>query len=79
MSIPQQFRPGEPIQFNSISPILSRILLHQHLSYQSLLMALSRLAIHLGEPDGKKSLVRAARQILELTRFIDLKIYCPLW
>lgn len=86
MSIPKPCRPGESVELHGISPTLSRILLHQHLSYYSVLMAISRLAIHIGEPNGlsedrigKKSLIRAACQVLELTRFIELKDYCPLW
>jgi hypothetical protein len=79
MSIPQHLRPGESVQLHNISPTLSKILLHQHFSYYSVLTALSRLSVHLGESDAQRSLVRAARQVLELTRFIDTKAYCPLW
>jgi hypothetical protein len=86
MSIPESFRPGESVGLHGVSPTLTRILLHQHLSYHCVLMAISRLAIHIGEPNvllgdgiGKTSLIRAARQVLELTRFIEPKVYCPLW
>jgi hypothetical protein len=83
MSIPESFRPGESVGLHGVSPTLSRILLHQHLSYHCVLMAISRLAIHIGQPNidgiGETSLIRAARQTLELTRFIEPKVYCPLW
>lgn len=88
MNLPESFRPGESrsVKLHGISSTLGRILLHQHMSYHSVVMAISRLAIHIGEPSGlsrdgigKKSLARAAQQILQLTRFIELNVYCPLW
>ena len=86
MSIPKVFRPGESVDLHGVSPTLGRILLHQHFSYHSSLMAISRLAIHIGEPNvlsadgiGKRSLMQAARTVLELTRFTESKTWSSLW
>ena len=86
MSIPTVFRPGKLVDLHGVSPTLARMLLHQHFSYHSSVMAISRLAIHIGEPNilsadgiGKSSLIRAARTVLELTRFTESKTWSSLW
>jgi hypothetical protein len=86
MSIPKMFRPGESVELNGVSTTICRILLHQHYSYQSVLMAISRLAIHIGEPSvllqdgiGRHGLIQAARLIIELTRVMEPKVYTSIW
>jgi hypothetical protein len=85
LSLPIMFHPSESTELYSVSPILGRILLYQHFCYHSVLMAISRLSIHIGEPNllsaegiGRVSLIRAARQVLELIRFTVPKVYSSL-
>ncbi|TVY48402.1 putative transcriptional regulatory protein [Lachnellula occidentalis] len=86
MSIPKKFRPGESIKLHNVSITLTTTLLYQHFYYQNAMMAISRLAIHIGEPSilsevgiGKSGLIKAARTILELTKYTDPKAWSPLW
>jgi len=85
MSIPKIFRPGESIKLHNVSITLTTTLLYQHFDYQNTLVAISRLSIPTREPSilsedgiGKGGFIKAARTILELTKYTDLKAWSPL-
>ncbi|KAL2840132.1 hypothetical protein BJX68DRAFT_258648 [Aspergillus pseudodeflectus] len=93
MSIPEDFRPGaiffppQNIAENNATSISISIVLRLNFHYYSAVIALSRLYLNL--PRGKNSeqrstdcenaLLAAASRIVELTKYIDLASYTPVW
>ncbi|KFY09158.1 hypothetical protein V491_08377 [Pseudogymnoascus sp. VKM F-3775] len=85
-SIPEDFRPG-----NSLDALkfpdgnLMAVILRVHYHYYSVVIALSRLGLNVQREEtshsveSKKALLNAARVIVELTRYIDIEAYTPIW
>ncbi|KAH8200581.1 hypothetical protein TruAng_005233 [Truncatella angustata] len=83
-SIPPKFRPGMP--FHSGTSWMTFMSLRLHYMYHALVMSLCRLELHIGADadvlrinDTRKLLMDTARTIINLTTFIELKPYTPLW
>lgn len=83
LSVPIDFRPGEAVQMALVSSPCERLVRVQTwYSYYALVIALERLALHL-EPRGtngrdEERLINAARAIVELVAFIDIKPHVPI-
>ncbi|KAJ0423526.1 fungal-specific transcription factor domain-containing protein [Aspergillus carlsbadensis] len=85
-TIPPAFRPGDSAQFPSGSPWVVRLAaLQLHYSYYHVVIALDRLSLYLNREDGDKAreskarLMRTARTIIELTRFIEIQPHVPIF
>lgn len=86
-TVPEEFRPGNPFAPSTIldSTWMSMALrLSYH--YYSAVIALGRLRLNLPHGDtcwpvgkSKDALLNASRKIIELTRYIDLESYTPIW
>lgn len=86
-SIPEEFRPGnssDVLKFSDSTLMAVTVRVHYH--YYSVVIALSRLSLnvqHEGSShsvtESKKALLNAARVIVELTRYIDIEGYTPIW
>ncbi|OCK79907.1 hypothetical protein K432DRAFT_382648 [Lepidopterella palustris CBS 459.81] len=93
MSIPETFRPGEPFRAHTLPwPLSSTIALRVHFLYYNLVLALCRASLHIGAEgaaediskstrqfESKKLLVKTSRSILELTPYIEVESYTPVW
>jgi hypothetical protein len=91
MSIPEKIRPGTAFWERSLpGPLMTPVALWTHYHYHSLLLALARATLHLesrpaegSDPTrllrSKQAIMQASRSILELTRFIDVQPYTPVW
>jgi hypothetical protein len=89
LSIPPPFRPGDAFRTRELSGSMAMsIALRLHFSYHNALLAFSRVTFHVGadEPpssermrESKTCMIKSARCILELTKFIDVEAYTPLW
>ncbi|KAI1845490.1 hypothetical protein JX266_008348 [Neoarthrinium moseri] len=82
--IPEKFRPGMP--FVAGNTWFTFMLLRLHGVYHALVISLCRLELHVGaDQQGprmaktRKLLMNTARTVLQLTTYIDLKPYTPLW
>lgn len=85
MLVPVDYRPLEPLNStNLVDPKTKRIALSTQYYYYHLVIALERLSIRLGSDQGTSPeechtrLVRAAKTVIELTRFIDVEPYTPI-
>jgi hypothetical protein len=86
-SIPEIFRPGKSFRMQAFSKtILITVALRVHFLYYNLLIAVTRLEIHIGMDESlsfqaanETLLMDTARSILELTGYIDVGPYMPLW
>jgi len=88
-SVPVRFRP-EMMKITSTT-ILPLSILRMHFTYYALLTSLCRLVVHTVEMGGlqkserrrmesaKQRLMLASRAIIQLTTFIELKPYTPMW
>ncbi|KAJ0413181.1 hypothetical protein BJY00DRAFT_306504 [Aspergillus carlsbadensis] len=82
-SIPLDFRPKEPLQRRRLSDGASKeITLRTHYYYYHLVIALSRLTLHVSRDvarseNAMRALLNTARSIIDLTRFIDVEPYAP--
>ncbi|KAL3441412.1 hypothetical protein BJX65DRAFT_313852 [Aspergillus insuetus] len=82
-SIPLDFRPNEPLQRRRLSDGASKeIALRTHYYYYHLVIALSRLTLHVSRDvarseNAMRALLDTARSIVDLTRFIDVEPYTP--
>lgn len=85
-SIPEEFRPGnssDTLKFSDSN--LMAVIVRVHYHYYSVVIALSRLSLNIqrGETslsvESKKALLNAARVIVELTNYIDIEGYTPIW
>lgn len=85
-SIPEPFRPGgsfHPTRFpNHVS---MRVALRVRLYYCCAVIAVSRISLHFEDShsrqqaESKMALMNAARDVVELTRYIDAEPYTPAW
>lgn len=86
-SIGEEFRPGTVLQqsgsLNSLS-VAVKIRLSYH--YYSAVIALARLKLSVTSRETNTSklpreqvLLHASRSIVELTRYIDVETYTPIW
>lgn len=87
-SIPEPFRPGSTLKMRDMPSSTIKIALRLQLFYYNALIAFSRVTAHIGadEPsnlerqnESKMSMMRCARSVLELTKFIDVETYTPSW
>ncbi|CEL04172.1 hypothetical protein ASPCAL05303 [Aspergillus calidoustus] len=85
-SLPLAFRPGDATQFPSGAPWVVRLAaLQLHYSYYHVVIALDRLSLYLNRDDAEKAreskarLMRTARTIIELTRFIEIQPHVPIF
>ncbi|OLN89025.1 putative transcriptional regulatory protein C530.05-like protein 10 [Colletotrichum chlorophyti] len=85
-SIPQDFRPKEPLNRHRLAdPHSKQAALSTQCYYFHLVIALERMSLQLEEKgglrqqDSRKELLQAARTIIELTRFIDVEPYTPIF
>ncbi|KAJ9156664.1 Fungal specific transcription factor [Pleurostoma richardsiae] len=85
-SIPVEFRPQQPLHRpHLVDPKTKQVALSTQYYYYHLVIALERLTLHLGGENGtkrqesKRKLLGAARTVIELTRFIDVEPYTPIF
>ncbi|KAH6869509.1 fungal-specific transcription factor domain-containing protein [Thelonectria olida] len=85
-SIPVSFKPQEPLHKPSfVDPKTKGVALSTQYYYYHILISLERLRLHLGGDSGfrqqasKQKLLAAARTVIELTRFIDVEPYTPIF
>ncbi|KAF0330649.1 fungal specific transcription factor [Colletotrichum asianum] len=85
-SVPVDFRPKEQLNKQRLTdPRTRQIALSTQLYYFHLVIALERMSLQLDEGGGqrqqesRKDLLRAARSIIELTRYIDVEPYTPVF
>jgi hypothetical protein len=80
-----EFRPGHPIRPYAIkSPQMVDIGIRLHYLYHGTMLHLDRTALQLEEDLGDRSelvtgIMRTARTVLELTKYIDVQPYTPIW
>ncbi|KAJ0103941.1 hypothetical protein J7T55_010958 [Diaporthe amygdali] len=84
--MPVEFRPQEPLRHTHlVDPKTKHIALSTHYYYHHLVIALERLSLRLGGDHGTHQeechhrLVQAAKAVIELTRFIDVEPYTPIF
>lgn len=86
-SIPGDFRPGQAIRLHRLArPLLVSIALRLHLFYYNMLIAISRLCLHVcGDHSSEqqiqstRTLMEAARSMVDLTQHIVCEPYTPTW
>ncbi|KAF4477535.1 Fumonisin cluster-specific transcription factor FUM21 [Colletotrichum fructicola Nara gc5] len=85
-SVPVDFRPKEQLNKQCLTdPRTRQIALSTQLYYFHLVIALERMSLQLDEDGGqrqqesRKDLLQAARTIIELTRYIDVEPYTPVF
>ncbi|KAK2751490.1 fungal specific transcription factor, partial [Colletotrichum kahawae] len=85
-SIPSDFRPNEQLNKQRLTdPRTKQIALSTHLYYFHLVIVLERMSLQLDEEGGqrqqesRKNLLQAARTVIELTRYIDVEPYTPVF
>ncbi|OKL61256.1 hypothetical protein UA08_03395 [Talaromyces atroroseus] len=87
LSIPKDQRPGEPfIPENYRSSWTITISLRSHLFYYAVVVSLCRLCLHIGAGSesprvehAKRRLMYTARQIIEITHYIEIQPHTPIW
>lgn len=86
MSIPEGFRPGS--SFDRLSTLDSKALavtLMLHYYYYSAVIAYARLSLSIPERESLRPtaklevLLNACTTIIELTKYIDIATYTPIW
>ncbi|GME36869.1 Fungal specific transcription factor domain containing protein [Neofusicoccum parvum] len=88
-SIPEPFRPGAEFRARAFrGPPATTLAIFVQYLYYSVLLALSRATLHVAatsvehaarHQEGKRLLMRTARSILELTKYIEVETYTPVW
>jgi len=87
-SIPELFRPGNALKTRDLPSSAVTIAIRLQYFYYNALMAIFRVTVHVGADElsnierlkeSKRSMMRCARSILELTKFIDVETYTPSW
>lgn len=85
LSVHVVFRPKEPIRLSEIgSPNMKMVGIQTHYLYYNLVFAVERLCLHvdpdekLDREDSKWELMNAARTIIELVSFIEIKPHMPI-
>lgn len=83
-SVPVKYRPGMP--FVAGNTCTTFMFLRLHCVYHALVISLCRLELHIGRDRQStratkttKLLMDTARSIIQLTKYIDMKPYTPLW
>lgn len=88
MSIPERYRPGEPLRARSLPGMLAvSIALTTQYLYFNALLTLLRTSLQVGADElgtahqlaTKKFLMKTACSILELTTYIEVATYTSLW
>ncbi|KAL4920594.1 hypothetical protein BDW62DRAFT_215853 [Aspergillus aurantiobrunneus] len=85
LSIPVDFRPKEPLQRRRLIDGASKeIALRTHYYYHHLVIALERLTLHVSRvivrsENSMRSLLNTAREVINLTRYIDVEPYTPVF
>ncbi|KAL4940018.1 hypothetical protein BDV06DRAFT_27519 [Aspergillus oleicola] len=83
LSIPPDFRPQEPLQRRCLNDGASKeIALRTHYYYCHLTIALERLTLHVSRDiarseNSMRSLFNTAREVINMTRYIDVEPYTP--
>lgn len=83
LSIPADFRPKEPVQRRRLMDGASKeIALRTHYYYYHVIIALERLTLHVSRDiarseNAMRTLLNTAREIINLTRYIDVEPYTP--
>lgn len=83
LSIPIDFRPKEPLQRRRLMDGASKeIALRTHYYYYHVIIALERLTLHVSRDitrseNAMRTLLNTAREIINLTRYIDVEPYTP--
>lgn len=85
LSVHVAFRPKEPIRLSEIgSPNMKMVAIQTHYLYYNLVFAVERLCLHvdpdekLDREDSKWELMNAARTVIELVSFIEIKPHMPI-
>jgi hypothetical protein len=86
VAIPETFRPGLHPQFATFSdPATKMPAIYTHFRYYSLVIALARLTLYLSAnessprtEENKRTLMRAARMVIELIQFVDTAPHTPI-
>jgi hypothetical protein len=83
-AIPAELRPGQPIRRYTQTTQMIDIGIRLHYLYHGTMLHLDRTALQLeDEPSARSDLVNGimgtARTVLELTRFIEIQPYTPIW
>ncbi|KAL2865091.1 uncharacterized protein BJX67DRAFT_359229 [Aspergillus lucknowensis] len=84
-SIPLEFRPKEPLQRRRLIDGASKeIALRTHYYYYHIIIALERLTLHVSRDiarseNAMRALLNTAREVINLTRFIDVEPYTPVF
>jgi hypothetical protein len=83
-TIPTELRPGQPVRPYTQTTQMIDIGIRLHYLYHGTMMHLDRTALQLEEePKARSDLVQGimgtARTVLELTRFIEIQPYTPIW
>lgn len=84
-TIPLEFRPGEPIRPYAMKSLqVADLSIRLHYLYHGTILHLDRTALQLEEDSRAQSelvtsIMRTARTALELTKYIDVQPYTPIW
>jgi hypothetical protein len=82
------FRPDDKPYTPPDSAVASYMLLRMHYTYYALVMSLCRLDLHVGTKftcqssrmdAAQQQLMGAARALIQLTTYIDIRPYTPMW
>lgn len=87
LSFPQGLRPGERFRPENCKTAWAvTTSLRSHSFYFAVVVSLCRVALHIGAnsksprvEDAKRRLMYAARQIVDITHFIDIQPHTPIW
>ncbi|KAI9834090.1 MAG: hypothetical protein M1819_003375 [Sarea resinae] len=89
MSIPEEFRPDEIFRARALPEALGvAIALRLQYFYYNALLSLCRTTLHVSSEDNygavrqqesRRLLMKTARSILELTKYVEVETYTPLW
>lgn len=86
MAIPETFRPGLHPHFDAFPNSATKMLaMYTHYRYYGLVIALARLTLYLSANESsprvegkKRTLMSAARNIIELIQFVDTAPHTPI-
>ncbi|KAJ5301515.1 hypothetical protein N7508_006378 [Penicillium antarcticum] len=87
LAIPESFRPGLHPHFDTFSNSGTKMpAIYTHLRYYSLVIALARLTLYLSAnetsprtEENKRTLMMAARMVIELIQFVDTAPHTPIF
>lgn len=83
-TIPMELRPGQPIRPYTQTTQMIDIGIRLHYLYHGTMLHLDRTALQMEDGSDARSdlvdgIMRTARTVLELTKFIDMQPYTPIW